>query len=272
MAPDDAPLRSSADDPRVPAAAPDDETDETEDDEEEETPSPAANARPPPPQIKFSTMIFTFLFLLGILMIFDTSTRNQVAVTLGLALAPLIGFSGHYILLTMFLAAVIEMLLTAVAYNWTTDWVKAARVQNWAAAFRKVQMAAMRSGKKDRIAALQPHQQEITRLQSEVSMAQLKGMAVTWFLVIAIYTWVGLYIAQLAAQSPSLVTISLGGSLQRLTEQVWIMPLWFLLFSLYTVPLSLVFRRVLKHFSLQRHAATLPPAPATASGDAGGPA
>ncbi len=34
MAPDDATLRSSADDPRVPAAAPDDETDETEDDEE----------------------------------------------------------------------------------------------------------------------------------------------------------------------------------------------------------------------------------------------
>ena len=259
---DDAPLPSSEDA---------DEEDDGEDDEDVAAPASSRPAPPPPPQIKLSTMVFTFLFLLGILMIFDVGTRTQVADILGVALQPLIGFSGHYILLTMFLAAVIEMLLTAVAYNWTTDWVKAARVQSWSAAFRKVQMEALRSGKKDRIASLQPHQMEITRLTSEVSMAQLKGMAVTWFLVIAIYTWVGIYIGELQSRSASLVTISLGGSLQSLTEPIWIMPLWFLLFSLYTVPLSIVFRRVLKHFSLKRHADGLPPAPAlTASGGAGG--
>lgn len=263
---DDAPLPSSAD-------AEEEDDGEDEEEEEEEAAAPGRTAPPPPPQIKLSTMVFTFLFLLGILMIFDTGTRTQVADILGIALLPLIGFSGHYILLTMFFAAVIEMLLTAVAYNWTTDWVKAARVQSWSAAFRKVQMEAMRSGKKDRIAALQPHQMEITRLTSEVSMAQLKGMAVTWFLVIAIYTWVGIYIGELQSRSASLVTISLGGSLQSLTETVWIMPLWFLLFSLYTVPLSIVFRRVLKHFSLKRHADRLPSAPALpASGGSGGSA
>ncbi|MCI4317493.1 MAG: TMCO1/EMC3 family protein, partial [Thermoplasmata archaeon] len=175
--------------------------------------------------------------------------------------------------------AALEMLLTALAYNWTTDWVKAARVQAWSSAFRKVQLAAMRSGKKDRIAALQTHQQELTKLSSEVSFAQLKGMAVTWFLVIAIYTWVGLYLLYLRDYSvahnisPGLNVVNLGGAHVDLLGGLWQnapIPLWFALFSLYTVPLSLVFRRVLKHFSLSRHPAALPPSPASATGGAGG--
>ncbi len=50
-------------------------------------------------------------------------------------------------------------------------------------------------------------------------------------------------------------------------------PWWFLIFSLYTVPFSLVFRRVLKHFWVRRYARehhVQPVAPAHAA--AGGPA
>lgn len=228
---------------------------------------PNAPVRPPPIEFKLSTFVLTFLFLLGVLMIFIPSERIQVASAIGAPLSILIGFGGAYLLLTMLLAGVIEMLLTALAYNWTTDWVKAARVQSWSAAFRKVQMAAVRSGKKDRIAALQPHQQELTKLTGEVSMAQLKGMAVTWFLVIAIYTWVGIYIG---AATTSHQVVNIGGALINLTQKEWIVPLWFLLFSLYTVPFSLAFRRFLKHYSLRRYAETLrTPAPEPAASGGG---
>ncbi|HEV8049596.1 MAG TPA: EMC3/TMCO1 family protein [Thermoplasmata archaeon] len=240
------PLPSQTDaEKAAPLAEGDDDADESE-----STATPAVPARPPPPAFKLSTFVLTFLFILGLWMIFDSSTRNGVATTFGFALAPSIGFGHSYLLLTMFLAAVIEMLLTAVAYNWTTDWVKAAKVQSWSAAFRKVQMAAMKSGKKDRIDALKPRQLELTKLSGEVSIAQLKGMAVTWFLVIAIYTWVGLFIA--AAVNP---TVSLGGAQVDLLSPLHPLPIpvWFLLFTLYTVPLSLVFRRVLKHYALRRY-------------------
>jgi len=231
--------------------------------------APAKPARPPPPSFKPSTMILTFLFLLGILMIFDTGTRNQVAVLFGYGLVPLIGFAGRSVLLTMFLAAVLEMLLTAVAYNYTTDWVKAARVAKWSAAFRKVQMEALRSGKKDKVEALKVHQQTLTKLTSEMSIAQLKGMAVTWFLVIAIYTWVGLFVACGAAGSPGVPwtcattnsalgnVISVGGTSVSLLHHEWIVPLWFLIFSLYTIPSSLILRRYLKEYSLRKYARTL---------------
>lgn len=260
----DAPLPSEADDEAA-EGAPDAE----EATGAEEAAAPARPARPPAPPFKPSTMILTFLFLLGILMIFDTNTRNQVAVLFGYALVPLLGFGGHYILLTMFLAAVLEMLLTAVAYNYTTDWVKAARVQKWSAAFRKEQMAALRSGKKDKLQALKVKQQELTQLTSEMSINQLKGMAVTWFLVIAIYTWVGLFVACGAQGSPvppwHCATTGnplgnyfvVGGGSVWLLQKEWVVPLWFLIFSLYTIPSSLILRRYLKHYSLLKYSRTL---------------
>ncbi|MCI4333004.1 MAG: EMC3/TMCO1 family protein [Thermoplasmata archaeon] len=235
------------------APLPDGDSGDDEPEETEADAKPEAPVRPPAPTFKTSTFLLTFLFILGIWMIVDPTTRNGVAMGFGLALAPTIGFGHSYLLVTMFLAAVIEMLLTALAYNWATDWVKAAKVQAWSGAFRKVQLEAVRSGKKDRVEALKPRQAELTKLSGEVSIAQLKGMAVTWFLVIAIYTWVGLFIAGSAS-----AVVNLGGANVSLLAPLHPLPipLWFLLFTLYTVPLSLVFRRVLKHFALKRHEST----------------
>jgi uncharacterized membrane protein (DUF106 family) len=182
----------------------------------------------------------------------------------------MIGFGGNYLLLSMALAAAIEMLITSLAYNYTTDWIKAAKVQKWSSAFRKVQMEAIRSGKKDRIAALKPHQERLTRLSGEVSIAQFKGMAITYFLLILIYTWIGLLIA--GANSVQ-QTVSLGtGSTINLNGHVGTLPIpwWFVIFSLYTLPFSLVFRRVLKHLWLRRYEERNPPSPPPAQEAAGG--
>ncbi len=240
-----------------------------------EGPAPSAPAAPAAPAFKPSTFVLTFLFLLGIWMILDSSMRIEVAgAAVGFVFWPLIGFHGQYPLLTMAIAAAIEMLLTAIAYNWATDWVAAAKVQKWSAAFRKVQMAAFRSGKKDRLEALQPKQQELTRLSSEVSIAQLKGMAVTWFLVIAIYTWVYLFLVGWSGEhaGAAVTTVNLAGSTLNLTKDlVWIIPSWFVIFTFFTIPYSLLFRRILKDVTLRRRAERLP-APAAEPAAAGGAA
>jgi uncharacterized membrane protein (DUF106 family) len=273
-------------DPLPSTAAPLDSEDGS-DDEEEETaaePTPAATpSRPPPPTFKVSTFLYVFLGMLGLLMVIDTPARNGIAGLFGVgpntlslpSNGPLyyaIGFQSHYILATMAIAGAIEMLVTAFAYNYTTDWIKAAKVQKWGSAFRKVQMEAIRSGKKDRIAALKPHQERLTRLSSEVSIAQFKGMAITWFLLILIYTWIGLMIE---AATPLQQSVSLGGTTINLYtwKLAGYFPLWFFIFSLYTVPLSLVFRRVLKNYWLRRYMDRQPPdtsspAPAPAGGSA----
>jgi uncharacterized membrane protein (DUF106 family) len=221
----------------------------------------AAPAKPPAPRpgFKLSTFIIVFLGFLGFWMLIETSFRNQIAGALGTSLSNpgplyiLIGFSSQHLLATMACAGAIEMAITALAYNYTTDWTKAARVAKWNAAFRKVQMAAVRSGKKDRIAALKPFQERITRLSSEVTIAQFKGMAITYFLLILIYTWVGLVILNATAAQQ---TINLGGTMINMyTYHIFgYFPLWFIIFSLYTVPASMVFRRVLKDWWLRRWA------------------
>jgi uncharacterized membrane protein (DUF106 family) len=258
------PLPSAAD---VEEAPEEEEGTEVETTEEapEAAETPAAPApRPPPKPFKVTTFVYIFCGLMGLWMLFDTSMRTSIACALGMlnsscpvgtgqwGLYWLIGFQSRYLLLTMALAGAMEMLITSVAYNYTTDWVKAARVQKWSAAFRKVQMEAIRSGKKDRIAALKPQQEKLTRLSGEVSIAQFKGMAITYFLLILIYSWVWLVITGAA---PYYQTVHLGGASIDLASTLWgPIPWWFLIFSLYTMPFSLVFRRYLKHIWLRRYA------------------
>lgn len=265
---DDTPLPSSAD--------AEEDAPKTEVAEVEET-APARPARPPPPPFKPMTFVYFFLGFLGLWMLIDTTARNTIAGALGTApgssgpLYLLIGFSSHYLLVTMALAGAIEMLVTALAYNYTTDWIKAAKVQKWSSAFRKVQMEALRSGKKDRIAALKPHQERLTRLSGEVSIAQFKGMAITYFLLILIYTWVGLVIAAAPAAAQQ-ITFNASANPINLMGHVGSLPIpwWFLIFSLYTVPFSLVFRRVLKNLWLRRYASAHHLAPGAPGSEAVG--
>jgi len=248
--------------------------DSTESEAEETEPESAPAAPPAPrPAFKFSTFILVFLFILGFWMLIDTSARNAVAMAFNVVLFPLIGFQYQYLLVTMFLAAAIEMAITAVAYNYTTDWVKAAKVQSWGTAFRKVQMKAIRSGKKDRMDALKVHQTKLTKLSSEVSIAQMKGMAVTWFLLIVLYSWVGITIS---AAPANLQVVSLGAAQINLLWHVGTqstsgglpIPYWFLLFSVYTVPMSIIFRRLLKNYSLRQHPSGVRPAAETEAAQA----
>ncbi len=239
--------------------------------------TPPATTSPPPRRgggFRLSTFILVFLGLLGLWMVIDTAFRNSLAGALGTGpgnpgfLYTAIGFNSQYLLLTMAIAGALEMAITAIAYNFVTDWIKAAKVQKWSSAFRKVQMAAMRSGKKDRIDSLKPYQQKLTRLSSEVSIAQLKGMAVTWFLLILIYTWVGLVIQTAYNANPLNANVNLGGSVVGLLNPVvGPIPYWFLIFSLYTVPLSFIFRRLLKDVWLARYERNhnVPPLPTPTS-------
>lgn len=165
---------------------------------------PARPSRPPPAPgegrkavVRF---VLFFMAFLGIYMLLDVSARNSVALTIGLLLSPAIGFGGNHLLVTMFCAAALEMGFSTLAYHFTIDWVESAKLQKHSAAIRPLWMQAVRSQKKDRIEALKPHMDQVNVMQSRVTINQLKGMVITWVLLIAIYTWVGLFIA---AQCPA---------------------------------------------------------------------
>lgn len=216
--------------------------------EEEAKPQP-----PPMPTFKLSTFILVFLFFLGMWMLISNSARMQVAGALGDLLYPVFGFGGSYPLLTMFLVGLVQMSISAVAYNYTTDWVETAKLQHHSKAIRPLQMAAMRSGKKHHMESLKPHMNDINTRQSKMMIGQLKGMAVTWFLLIAMYTWIGIFLSM----KTTVPTQEMFGLTVDLTKSVAVFPLWFLVFSLYTVPFNLLLRRLLKHKALSDRLETL---------------
>jgi uncharacterized membrane protein (DUF106 family) len=281
------PLPSPAPEDEEETAAPEEEGSEEEGSEEEEPASeedpeesaeekeeaaplrsggaapPPVRPRPPPisPWKSLERFILIFLGLLGIYMLFDTSARNGVAVAMGDFFAPTFGFGGQHVLLTMFLTGVVEMAITAVAYHFTTDWVEAARVQKHNQAIRPLYTRALRSGKKDRIEALKPHMTELQNRQTHVTFAQLKGMVVTWVLIIAIYTWMGLFISA----STTNPYVNLFGARVDLLSSFGPLPIWFAIFSLYTLPLNLIFRRYLKHVALSRRLGDLKSTPPVAA-------
>lgn len=143
----------------------------------------------------FGRFILFFLGFMGLYMLIDANARNSIALTLGLLLAPAFGFDGRILLATMFLTAALEMGLSALAYHFTTDWIETATVQHHQASIRPLWMKAVRGQKKEHMEALKPHMDSLNMRQSRVTIAQLKGMVITWVLLIAIYTWMGLYIA-----------------------------------------------------------------------------
>ncbi|HXY12079.1 MAG TPA: hypothetical protein VEJ85_01085, partial [Thermoplasmata archaeon] len=78
---------------------------------------------------------------------------------------------------------------------------------------------------------------------------------------ILIYTWVGLVIGG-ANSVQQTVALGTGSTINLASPVVFGIPWWFLIFSLYTVPFSLVFRRFLKHVWLRRYEArNRPPSP-----------
>ena len=234
--------------------------DDTESPDGERTPVEKPTVAPAgPPQFKVSNFILIFLFFLGIWMLFDTAARMQVAQGLGYLLYPAFGFNGRFPLLTMALIGLLQMLFSAIAYNYTTDWVEQARVQAHAKAIRPLQMAAVRSGKRHHQEAIKPHMNDLNARQSRLMIGQLKGMAVTWFLLIAMYTWV--YIFLTTTNPVTKTTVVLFGAQVDLLGNLWIIPAWFLVFSLYTLPFNLILRRVFKHVSLRSHPMLQSPAP-----------
>ncbi len=278
----DRPLPSAKDDEEEEAGEEEEDEEEPEEEtEEEEAPTKAAPPAPspggprppgrtlPPPVSPWKSLerfLLIFMGFMGIYMLFDTSARNAVAADIGSLLSPVLGFGGKHVLLTMFLTGVLQMAITAVAYHFTTDWVETARVQKHNQAIRPLYSQAIRSGKKDRVEALKPHMNELQMRQTKVTFSQMKGMVVTWVLIIAIYTWMGLFISSLPVPDQY---VNMFGSHVSLLAPLGPVPLWFLVFSLYTLPLNLLFRRYLKHVALSRHLQTLEaPVAAPAEGTA----
>ncbi|MFQ6012341.1 MAG: DUF106 domain-containing protein [Thermoplasmata archaeon] len=191
-------------------------------------------------------MMFMFIALLFIL--FIPEARLGLGFVMGLALEPLIGFGGQFLVVTIFLAGAIPLTISTLLRHRMTNWVAQGRMAAVNKALGKEMREAMAKRNQARMKKLQEVRAEVMREFMPVQMAQFRTLPLTMIIFIAIFAWLSFFIAQAPFPTVSVpweANAALGGG-------VGFFATWVLLYIVITMPLSLVLSRVLKYVTFNR--------------------
>ncbi len=219
-----------------------------------ENPEITEETAPRPAMGKGSLQRFIMIFLgmLAVFSIFDPGLSQGFAVAAGAILYPVIGFGGHFPVITILLAGMLTTTISSILRHYHMDWVKMARNQKVMAAFRKENMEALRKGNQSKIAKMKKVQQDLMRQNSEVSLNSMKPVIYTFFLFIVLFVWLRVFVDQTLNHLGNMY-IAVPWAPQVYLEYVPIwLPSWILLYSLLAIPIGQVITRVLKYIAFRR--------------------
>ncbi|MCL4325415.1 MAG: EMC3/TMCO1 family protein [Candidatus Thermoplasmatota archaeon] len=212
---------------------------------------PAASQQPqqtkgaPPPGSNF-TFIYIFLFLMAILIMLDASSRNGFVSMINQFLYPVIGFNGRFVVISILILSMFFMFFITSIRNYHTDWVVMAKSQKWGTHLSKLQMKYMREGKKDKVSELKELQQKVAELNMKVMGSTLKYMSLTLFFIILFLSWIAYLVSLPTTYARFAVPWNFNSSLLT----VYLFPTYIILYSIFTIPFSMLFYRLLKHVTL----------------------
>ena len=178
--------------------------------------------------------MFIFLMIFVILLLFVMPTFGPIiGLYFGYVLEPVIGFQGHYPVLTLLFAGLIVTFLSSVLTHFFTDWKKMGASQERAKAFQKEVTEARRTGNTNRMSKLMKMQPEIMKQQTAASGGMMKPMVFLVIFIFPIFMWLRAFLTSLPYYSFSLPwanNVSLFG--MPFLWQTW---LWlYLIFTLIT--------------------------------------
>jgi uncharacterized membrane protein (DUF106 family) len=212
-----------------------------------------------PPKPDFGGQLLLMLALLfSMFLLFDQSMRQSLGKIVGVGLGPIVGFSGQFPLITLFLTGLITSIFTITVRQFFTDWVGQARNARIGSAFNKELREARLSNNTYKLKKLTELQPQMMSQQLKASQTQMKLMPVTMIVIVPTFAWLANFI-YLDLQS---VQFSVPWAFDASMTGSSVLPNWILIYSLLTLPFSQVLTRALKYFSFSRRLAKL---------EAGGP-
>lgn len=191
--------------------------------------------------------ITIFLFLLALWSMFDNEMRMALGALVGLLFEPLIGFGGHYPLMTIFLASIIMGTFSTVVTLWHTDLIGQARMQEVMKAFNKTLREAQLKKQATKVEKLRKMQPKLMKMQTSTMGSQWKIMAYTFVIFIAMFAWLGTFISGIPYRMisvPWYPDVNLFSS--------YMLQSWILLYSLASIPFSFAVRSIGKIFILKK--------------------
>jgi uncharacterized membrane protein (DUF106 family) len=211
------------------------------------------------PKPDFGGQLLLMLALLfSMFLLFDQSMRQSLGKIVGVGLGPIVGFSGQFPLITLFLTGLITSIFTITVRQFFTDWVGQARNARIGSAFNKELREARLSNNTYKLKKLTELQPQMMSQQLKASQTQMKLMPVTMIVIVPTFAWLANFI-YLDLQS---VQFSVPWAFDASMTGSSVLPNWILIYSLLTLPFSQVLTRALKYFSFSRRLAKL---------EAGGP-
>ncbi len=203
-----------------------------------------------PPAMKSSTMQLYLLFMmLFMIVIFVPQLRFALGNAAGIILTPLFSFNYRYPLYTMLSTGVLVTLINSAAAHHYTDWIKMAKNQARMRAFNEVYREAIRKQDMAKIEKLKKLQLKFSAEGMEMQSQTMKATMITWLFVIAIFTWLWLFMQYSIPYTYVAIPWSHAVDLNHVGY--WF-PNWLLIYSAFTMPLAWVVRYIFKYFEFKK--------------------
>jgi len=206
----------------------------------EETPGSEEPVQPPAMGGMLLTMLFMFYIIL------NPELRDGMGDFAGSILEPQIGFNHKYPILTFLLAGAIMIGATTLIRHMIVDWESMAQSQSKMTAFNKEMSEARKSGNQARMSKLMTMQPQIMVIQSEMMSNQMRPMIFTMLIAIPIIMWLRGFVYGMELQVLSLPW----EPNYSLTDKLWFLPHWILVYSALSLPFGQILMRCLKIVSL----------------------
>ena len=214
--------------------------------ESQQVPQPQMPARPRQSGMSSLYMMIT-LFMFFIL--FIPSLREALGTAVGYVLGPLFSFNYNYPLYTFLATGILVTLINTWAMHYYTDWVKMARIQAKMKAFNKVYREAVRNRDTNQIEKLKKFQTQYMAENMEAQSNSMKATMFTMLLVIAIFTWLWVFLQ--TKTHYTLLAIPWSNAIE-LNRTLYLFPNWLLIYSGFTLPLSWVVRYMFKYMEFRK--------------------
>ncbi len=192
-------------------------------------------------------MYFMIFFLL-MMVLFIPGLRTALGVAAGFVLNPLFSFGGKYPIYTILASGFVLTLINVWARHHYTDWIKMARVQAKMKAFNKVYREAMMKQDMAKMEKLKKLQTQYMAESMESQSQMMKATTITFLIVIAIFSWLWIFMQGIASYTLMAVPWSFAVDM----NQSLIFPYWLWIYSAVTMPLAWVVQYIFKYFEFRK--------------------
>jgi uncharacterized membrane protein (DUF106 family) len=195
------------------------------------------------------SMFFMFIMLFLMLLIFmNPAIFGLIGSGIGFGLNPVIGFGGTLPLLTILFASMIMSFISTAIRHYFINWADVAKNQKVMSAFNKLRREAMMSKNTAKLEKLTKMQPEIMKRTMKASTSQLKPMMFTMIIIILFFAWLSSFVFMNAQYSNFSVPWNFH---VPITGTYIIFPYWIFLYMLASIPMGMIFQRVLKYYSFR---------------------